>query len=75
MKASNLSEREFRVIVIRMLKCLDNKYTQPNENYKELNEKFINRDKNQEKMKNDILAIKNTTEGFNRGVGERGPNQ
>lgn len=54
MKASNLSEREFRVIVIRMLKCLDNKYTQTNENYKELNEKFINRDKNEEKMKNDM---------------------
>lgn len=62
MKASNLSEKEFRVILIMILECVDNKYTQLHENYKELKEKFINRSKNEEKMKNAIAAIKNTTE-------------
>ncbi|KAK1327336.1 hypothetical protein QTO34_019202 [Cnephaeus nilssonii] len=70
LEASSLTEKEFRVFVIRMFKRMDDKYTQLNENYKELNENVTNMKRNQEAMKNDIAAIKNTMEGLKSRVEE-----
>lgn len=36
-QASSISEKELRVMVIRMFKWLDDKYTQLSDNYKECN--------------------------------------
>ena len=68
-EASSLSETEFRVMVIKMFKRLEDKctqlnYTQLKENYKELNENVTKMKRNQEEMKNDIAAIKNTMESL-----------
>ncbi|KAK1346846.1 hypothetical protein QTO34_000706 [Cnephaeus nilssonii] len=70
LEASSLTEKEFRVFVIRMFKRMDDKYTQLNENYKELNENVTNMKRNQEEMKNNIAAIKNTMEGLKSRVEE-----
>ncbi|KAK1339725.1 hypothetical protein QTO34_018280 [Cnephaeus nilssonii] len=70
LEASSLTEKEFRVFVIRMFKRMDEKYTQLNESYKELNENVTNMKRNQEEMKNDIAEIKNTMEGLKSRVEE-----
>ncbi|KAK1346717.1 hypothetical protein QTO34_000577 [Cnephaeus nilssonii] len=76
-ETSSLSEKEFRVMVIRMFKRMDDKYTQLNdkytqlnENYKELNENVANMKKNQEEMKNGIATIKNTVEDVKSRIEE-----
>ena len=50
LEASNLSEQEFRVMIIRWLKRME--------------DKFDNMSKNQEEMKNDIATVKNSIESI-----------
>ncbi|KAK1337053.1 hypothetical protein QTO34_003098, partial [Cnephaeus nilssonii] len=57
MEASNLSEKEFREIVIRWLKRMEDKFDNMSKNQEEMK-------KNQEEMKNDIAAVKNSIESI-----------
>lgn len=76
-EVGSLSETEFRVMVIKIFKRLEDKYTQLNnnytqltENFQEMNENVTNMKKYQEEMKNDIAAIKNTVEGLKSRLDE-----
>ncbi|KAK1346435.1 hypothetical protein QTO34_000291 [Cnephaeus nilssonii] len=53
MKADNLSEKEFREMVIRWLKRMEDKFDNMSKNQEEMK-------KNQEEIKNDIAAVKNS---------------
>ncbi|KAK1335872.1 hypothetical protein QTO34_003670 [Cnephaeus nilssonii] len=57
MEASNLSEKEFREMVIRWLKRMEDKFDNMSKNQEEMK-------KNQEEMKNDIAAVKNSIESI-----------
>ncbi|KAK1346472.1 hypothetical protein QTO34_000328, partial [Cnephaeus nilssonii] len=63
MEASNLSEKEFRKMVIRWLKRMEDKFNNMWKNQEEMK-------KNQEEMKNDITAIKNSIESINSRLEE-----
>ncbi|KAK1340738.1 hypothetical protein QTO34_017130 [Cnephaeus nilssonii] len=63
MEASNMSEKEFRAMVIRTLKRTEDKCNNICKNQEEMK-------KNQEEMKNDIAAIKNTIESINSRLKE-----
>ena len=69
-EASQLSDTEFKAIVIRKLTELTENYQKLQGNYNELTEKYINMkkeiqtiNKGQDKMKNTICELKNTVEG------------
>lgn len=51
-----MSEKEFRIMVLQFIKWME--------------EKIDNLSKNQEEMKTDIAAIKNTMQSFNSSLGE-----
>ncbi|KAK1346737.1 hypothetical protein QTO34_000597 [Cnephaeus nilssonii] len=55
--ANNLSEKEFREMVIRWLKRMEDKFDNMSKNQEEMK-------KNQEEMKNDIAAVKNSIESI-----------
>ncbi|KAK1346697.1 hypothetical protein QTO34_000557 [Cnephaeus nilssonii] len=57
LEASNLSEKEFREMVIRWLKRMEEKIDNMSKNQEEMK-------KNQEEMKNDIVAVKNSIESI-----------
>ncbi|KAK1338636.1 hypothetical protein QTO34_019290 [Cnephaeus nilssonii] len=57
LEASNLSEKEFREMVIRWLKRMEDKFDNMSKNQEEMK-------KNQEEMKNDIAAVKNSIESI-----------
>lgn len=63
MEASNLSEKEFREMVIRWMKRMEDKFNNMCKNQEEMK-------KNQEEMKNDISAIKNSIESINSRLEE-----
>ncbi|KAK1346547.1 hypothetical protein QTO34_000403 [Cnephaeus nilssonii] len=56
-EASNLSEKEFREMVMRWLKRMEDKFNNMSKNQEEMK-------KNQEEMKNDIAAVKNSIESI-----------
>ncbi|KAK1328198.1 hypothetical protein QTO34_012621, partial [Cnephaeus nilssonii] len=56
-EANNLSEKEFREMVIRWLKRMEDKFDNMSKNQEEMK-------KNQEEMKNDIAAVKNSIESI-----------
>ncbi|KAK1338329.1 hypothetical protein QTO34_001444, partial [Cnephaeus nilssonii] len=57
LEANNLSEKEFREMVIRWLKRMEDKFDNMSKNQEEMK-------KNQEEMKNDIAAVKNSIESI-----------
>ncbi|KAK1344043.1 hypothetical protein QTO34_014602 [Cnephaeus nilssonii] len=63
MEARNLSEKEFREMVIRWLKRMEDKFDNMSKNQEEMK-------KNQEEMKNDIAAVKNSIESINSRLEE-----
>ena len=72
-EASQLSDTEFKAMVIRKLTELKENYQKLQGNYNELTANCINMkkeietiNKTQEEMKNTISEMKNTTEGISR---------
>ena len=59
---NNLPNKEFKVIVIKMLQKLRRRMDEQNE---KLNKELQNIKKNQTNLRNTITEIKNTLEGFN----------
>jgi len=57
LEANNLSEKEFREMVIGWLKRMEDKFDNMSKNQEEMK-------KNQEEMKNDIAAVKNSIESI-----------
>jgi chromosome segregation ATPase len=57
MEATDLSEKEFREMVIRWLKRMEDKFDNMSKNQEEMR-------KNQEEMRNDIAAVKNSIESI-----------
>ncbi|KAK1338665.1 hypothetical protein QTO34_019320 [Cnephaeus nilssonii] len=57
LEANNLSEKEFREMVKRWLKRMEDKFDNMSKNQEEMK-------KNQEEMKNDITAVKNSIESI-----------
>ena len=64
MEVSKLSDTEFKIMVIKMLKELTNNYKELSENYNTMKKEIETINKNQEEMNNKILEIKNTQEGI-----------
>ena len=64
MEVSKLSDTEFKIMVIRMLKELTDNYKELSENYNTMKKEIETINKNQEEMNNKILEIKNTQEGI-----------
>ena len=62
-ETSNISKKEFREMVIRWLKRMEDKFNNMYKNQEEMK-------KNQEEMKNDVTAIKNSIESINRRLEE-----
>ena len=70
---SNLPEREFRIMVIKMLQRLENTIEKMQETFNTVNRitKDIEKIKNKQKeMNNTIAEIKNTVEGINSRITE-----
>ena len=57
MEASKLSDKEFKRMVIRMLKELTDNYKELSENYNSMKEEMETINKNKEEMKNTISEI------------------
>ena len=64
MEVSKLSDIEFKIMVIRMLKELTENYKELSENYNSMKKEIETTNKNQEEMKDTISEIKNTLEGI-----------
>ena len=64
MEVSKLSDTEFKIMVIKMLKELEHNYKELSENYISMKKEIETTNKNQEEMKNKISQIKNTLEGI-----------
>ena len=76
-EASNLSDIEFKVMVIRILKVLSENYKklhgiyrEPSGNYTSMKKDIETMNKKQEEMKNIVSEIKNTLEGIKIGLDE-----
>ena len=63
-EASNLSDIEFKVMVIRMLKELSENYKELSENYISMKKNIETMNKNHLEIKNTIFDMKNTLEGI-----------
>ena len=61
---TKLSNIEFKIIVIKMLKEHTDNYKELSENYNSMKKERETINKNQEEMNNKILEIKNTLEGI-----------
>ena len=59
---SNLSDAEFKTLLIRMLIELRRRVDEQSENF---NKKIENIKKNQSEMKNTLIEMKNTLQGIN----------
>nr|KAF6369203.1 hypothetical protein mMyoMyo1_010585 [Myotis myotis] len=70
MEASNLSEKEFRVMVIRWMKKMEDQFNNMCRNQEEMKKNQEEMKRNQEEMKNDITAIKNSIESINSRLEE-----
>ena len=66
-EASNLSDIEFKIMVIRMLKELIENYKELSGNYISMKKDIESMNKNQEEMRNTISKMKNTLEGLKAG--------
>ena len=64
MEVSKLSDIEFKIMVIRMLKKLTDNYKDLSENYISMKKEIETINKNQEKKKNKISEMKSTLEGI-----------
>ena len=64
MEVTKLSDIEFKIMVIKMLKELTDNYKELSENYISMKKEIETINKNQEEMNNKILEIKNTQEGI-----------
>ena len=76
-KANNVSDVEFKIMIIRMFKELSESYKETYRIYKEVSEHNINMkkaiatmSKSQEEMKNTISQMKNTLEGIKSRLDE-----
>ena len=76
-EASQLSDIEFKALVIRKLNELTQNYQKLQGNYNELTANYINMkkeietiNKGQEEMKNTMSELKNTVEGIKSRLGE-----
>ena len=75
-ETSNLSDIEFKIMVIRMLKELSENYKELYERYKELRGNYSSMkkgqtiNKNQKEMKSTISEVKNTLEGITSRLDE-----
>ena len=58
MEVSKLSDIEFKIILIRMLRELPDNYKELSENYNSMKKEIETINKNQEEMKNTISEIK-----------------
>ena len=67
MEVSKLSDIEFKIMVIKVLKELTDNYKDLSENYISMKKEIETINKNQEEMNNKILEIKNTLEEIIRG--------
>ena len=63
MEISKLSDIDFKIMVIKMLKELTDDCKELSENYNGMKKEIETIHKNQEEMKNTISEIKNTLEG------------
>ena len=66
MEVTKLSDIEFKIVVINMLKELTDNYKEMRENYNSMEKEIQTINKNQEEMKNTISEMKNTVEGITR---------
>ena len=64
MEVSKLSDIEFKIMVIRILKELTDNYNGLTENYNSMKKEIETINKNQEKKKNKISEMKSTLEGI-----------
>ena len=71
-EASNLSDIEFKIIVIRMPKYFKKNYKELNEDYLSMNKDIETMRKNQEEMKNVVSEMKNTLEVIKNRLDEAG---
>ena len=76
-EASQISDTEFKAMVIRKLTKLTENYQKLQGNYNEITEKYINMkkeiettNKSQEEIKNTISELKNTVEGIKSRINE-----
>ena len=70
MKVSKLSDIEFKIMAIRMLKELTDNSKELSEDYNSMKKEIETINKNQEEMNNKILEIKNTPEGITSRLDE-----
>ena len=67
MEVTKLSDIEFKIMVIKMLKQHTDNYKELSENYISMKKEIETINKNQEEMNNKISDIKNTLEGITTG--------
>ena len=65
MEVGNLPEKEFRVVIIKMIKELGRRMDTQSEKLEVFNMKFESIKKNQMEMNSKITEMKNTLEGIN----------
>ena len=70
MEVTKLSDIEFKIIIITMLKQLIDKYKELSKNYNSMKNEIKTINKNQEEMNNKISEIKNTLEGITTRLDE-----
>ena len=70
MELSKLSDIEFKIMVIKILKELTDNYKELSENYISMKKETEAINKNQEEMNNKISEIKNTLEGITSRLDE-----
>ena len=70
MEVTKLSDIEFKIIIITMLKQLIDKYKELSKNYNSMKNEIKTINKNQEEMNNKISEIKNTLEGITSRLDE-----
>ena len=70
MEGNKLSDIEFKLMVIKMLKELTENYKELSENYISMEKEIETINKNHEEMNNKISEIKKTLEGFTSSLHE-----
>ena len=70
MELSKLSDIEFKIMVIKMLKELTDNYKELSKNYNSMKKEIETINKKQEKMNNKISEIKSTLEGITSRMDE-----
>ena len=64
MEVSKLSDIEFKIMIIKMLKELTDNYKELSENYSNMKKEIETMNESQEESNNKITEIKNTLEGI-----------